>query len=212
VANAPHTSLATARYWTVPIGRAAIALIAAVLITFNQNHSADFGLLVFGGYTIAAGLFVALAGYRLLLDPRDRQLFVVQGVVGVVAGALALVFHTGGLGFFLFLVSVWGAVTGFLELYSGLRARRRVRGTTARVAASTGSLTARDWTSTGGLTAILALCFLLLPPNVVVSVGLLGAYLVIFGVYLVIAGLSLKWLPADAARTPTTASNESDSL
>ena len=212
MANAPHTSLATARYWTVPIGRAAIALIAAVLITFNQEHSADFGLLVFGGYAIAGGLFVALAGYRLLLDPRDRQLFVVQGVVGVVAGALALVFHTGGLGFFLFLVSVWGAGTGFLELYSGLRARRRVRGTTARGAASTGSLTARDWTSTGGLTAILALSFLLLPPNVVVSVGLLGAYLVIFGVYLVIAGLSLKWLPTDAACTPTTASNESDSL
>ena len=212
MANAPHTAIATERYWTIPIGRAAIAVVAAVLITFNQDHSATFGLLVFGGYAVAAGVFLAAAGYRLLLDPRDRQLFVVQGVVGVVAGALALVFHAGGLGFFLFLVSVWGAVTGFLELYSGLRARRRIRRAADGGAASAGGLTARDWTTTGGLTAILAVTFLLLPPNVVVSVGLLGAYLVIFGVYLVIAGLSLKWVPTDAARTPTTASNESDSL
>ncbi|MFO7689537.1 MAG: DUF308 domain-containing protein [Cryobacterium sp.] len=222
MANAPHTSLATTRYWTVPIGRAAIALVAAVLITFNQDHSASFGLLVFGGYAVLAGAFVALAGYRSLTDPRDRQLFLVQGAVGIVAGALALVFHAGGLGFFLFLVSVWGAVTGFLELYSGLRARRRVRGgaaSSARTpsartpsARTPSALTARDWRSMGALTAILALSFLLLPPNVVVSVGLLGAYLVIFGVYLIIAGLSLKWAATDDARPLTPASNESDTL
>lgn len=200
MANSQPASAALPRYWTVPIGRAVIALVAGVAITFNRDHSAAFGLLVFGAYAVVGGLFLVLASWRTLVDARDRQLFVVQGLVGLLAGALALIFADGGLGFFLYLVSVWGAVTGFLELYSGLRRRR---------AASVGVST-RDWLGMGGLTAVLALAFLLLPPNTVVAVGLFGAYLVVLGIYLVIGGLSLKWAATDAPRPVVPVANESD--
>lgn len=184
-----------ARYWTVPIVRAVLALVPAAIITFTADHAAEFGLLVFGAFALASGLLLAALSWRTLGDPRERTLFAVQGLVGVIAGVLALALNGGGLGFFLYVVSVWAAVTGFLELYSGVRVRGR-------------SASARDWMLVGGLTAALSLAFLLLPPNAVVSVGLLGAYLVILGVYLVIAGLSLKWAPADA---PTTATSTNDS-
>lgn len=185
-----------ARYWTVPVVRAALALVPAAVITFTAEHAAQFGLLVFGVFALASGLVLAGLSWRTLADPRERTLFVVQGAVGVVAGALALALNGGGLGFFLYLVTVWAAVTGFLELYSGLRVRSR-------------SASARDWMLVGGLTAALSLAFLLLPPNAVVSVGLFGAYLVIVGVYLIIAGLSLKWASADAPAT-THSTNDSD--
>ncbi|MFC5930587.1 hypothetical protein D6T64_16685 [Cryobacterium melibiosiphilum] len=201
MANSQPASAALPRYWTVPIGRAVVALVATAVITFNRDHSAAFGLLVFGGYALISGLLLIVASWRTLADARDRQLFVVQGFVGVLAGALALGFAGGGLGFFLYLVSVWGAVTGFLELYSGLRRRRA-----APVGVST-----RDWMSMGGLTAVLALAFLLLPPNTVVAVGLLGAYLAVFGIFLVIGGLSLKWAATDAPRPVAPVANESDS-
>lgn len=200
MANLLPTSAALPRYWTVPIGRALLALVGTVLITFNRDHSAAFGLLVFGGYAVVGGLFLTVASWRFLVDARDRQLFVVQGVVGVLAGALALIFADGGLGFFLFLISVWGAVTGFLELYSGLRRRRN-----APVGVSP-----RDWMSMGGLTSLLALALLLLPPNTVVAVGLFGAYLVVFGIFLVIGGLSLRWAATDASRPAAPVANESD--
>lgn len=205
MANAPAATAAERRYWTVPVGRAVIALIPAAVITFNPDHSAGFGLVVFGAFALLSGLFVGAVSWFTLGDARERTLFLVQGLVGVVLGALALVFHDGGLGFFLYLVSVWAAVTGFLELYSGTRARGR-------------SASARDWMSMGALTAILALVFLLLPPHAVVSVGLLGAYFVILGVYLVIGGLSLKWASAPAApdaaapAAATPAAKDSDIL
>jgi uncharacterized membrane protein HdeD (DUF308 family) len=199
VANAQAGTTLGSRYWTVPIVRAALALIPAAAITFNADHSAEFGLLVFGAFALSGGLAVGVLSRRTLTDSRDRSLFLVQGVVGVVAGALALAFHGGGLGFFLYLVTVWAAVTGFLELYSGIRARRRNPGD-------------RDWMLVGAVTAVLALVFLLLPPNAVVSVGLLGAYLVMLGVYLVIAGLSLKWATTPDARTRTASPNDSDTL
>ncbi|TFD77544.1 hypothetical protein E3T53_11285 [Cryobacterium psychrophilum] len=193
-----ETSGTGARYWAVPISRAVLALVPAAVITFNRDHSAAFGLLAFGSFALASGLLVAVLSWLTLTDVRARRLFLIQGIVGIVAGSLALAFHTGGLGFFLYLVSVWAAVTGFLELYSGTRARGR-------------SLVAKDWMLLGAATAVLALTFLLLPPNAVVSVGLLGAYLVMIGVYLVIAGLSLKWATTDAVATVAPVATDSDS-
>lgn len=193
--NAPAATAAERRYWTVPIGRAVLALIPAAVITFNADHSPELGLVAFGAFAVLSGILVAVGSWLTLGDARARTLFLVQGIAGVVLGALALAFHSGGLGFFLYLVSVWGAVTGFLELYSGTRARGK-------------SASARDWMSMGALTAILALVFLILPPHAVVSVGLLGAYFVVLGVYLVIGGLSLKWASTPAAAT--SAAKDSD--
>jgi uncharacterized membrane protein HdeD (DUF308 family) len=196
VANAPTASALGPRYWTVPVVRAVLALIPAIVITFTPDHSAEFGLITFGAFALLGGLFIAAFSWRTLADPVFRTLFLLQGVVGAVVGAVALGFHGGGLGFFLYLVSVWGAVTGFLELYSGIRLRTR-------------NPAARDWLVVGSATAVLALAFLLLPPHAVVSVGLLGAYLVMLGVFLVIAGLSLKWTTAPA-RQVAAAVNDSD--
>ncbi|WP_104132968.1 hypothetical protein [Cryobacterium sp. M91] len=185
-------------YWRVPFGRALIALIPAAIITFNGDHSAEFGVITFGAFALASGLWLILSGPRTLTVATDRSLFLISGIVSMVAGGVALAFHVGGHGFFLFVVSVWGAVTGFLEIYAGIRVRKR-------------ALPAKDWLFTGIGTAILALLFLLLPPNPVVSVGLFGAYLVFLAVFLPIAGLSLKW-DSPRQRRGVPVPNDSDSL
>ena len=198
MAKAQALSNVGSGYWTVPFGRAMIAVIPAAIITFNRDHSAQLGLLVFGAFALASGLWLVLAGPRTLTVATDRSLFLISGIVSMVAGGVALAFHAGGHGFFLFVVSVWGAVTGFLEIYAGIRVRKR-------------ALPAKDWLFTGIGTAILALLFLLLPPNPVVSVGLFGAYLVFLAVFLPIAGLSLKW-DSPRQRRGVPVPNDSDSL
>lgn len=197
MAHAPAAAVIGTRYWTVPVARAIVAVVPAAVITFNADHSAEFGLVVFGAFALVSGLVTGLLSWKTVTDPRDRTIFAVQGAVGVLAGALALALSGGGLGFFLYIVSVWAAVTGVLELYTGIRVRGR------------GQVT-RDWLLVGALTAVLAVVFLLLPPNAVVAVGLFGAYLVIIGVYLVIAGVSLTAAHADAPRGPASSSTDSD--
>lgn len=199
MANAPAASATGFGYWIVPIARAVLALVPAIVITFTTDHSAAFGSTVFGVFAIVTGIVVGILSSRTLADRATRTLFLMQGIVGVLAGVLALLFSAGGLGFFLYLVTVWAAVTGFLELYSGVRVRNR-------------TASARDWMIAGAATAVLALVFLLLPPNAVVAVGLFSAYLVLLGVYLAIAGLSLKWAAAADQRTPQPVANESDVL
>lgn len=167
-------------YWAVPVARAVVALVAAGVVTFTANHSATFGLVVFGAYAILEGLLVGILSLRTVADRTVRRLFVAQGVIGLIAGVLALALSSSGLGLFLYLVSVWAALTGFLELYCGLRSRSK-------------DAAARDWIIVGAFTAVLAIVFLLIPSDSVLAVGLFGAYAVIVGVYLAIGGFSLKW-------------------
>ena len=193
-----------AAYWYVPLVRAIPLAVMAVLITFSADHSSRLGMLSFGLFAVVSGLALALLSSRPLGRGVQRAVFVGQGILTVLAGLVAVIWPNAGVGFFLFLLSGWAALTGFLELYAGIRAR-------GRHAAS------RDWLFIGGLTVVLALVVLIVPPDLqdqflgengvsgvlstsIIVVGCLGAYGAIAAVYLVIAGLSLKWAPAAAVQ------------
>jgi uncharacterized membrane protein HdeD (DUF308 family) len=129
-------------------------------------------------------------------ERRARGLFVVQGVITVIAGIAALVLPQGGVHYFVWVVSAWAVVTGALELVNGIRARGRIA-------------SARDGMILGALTLILAIGFLVVPPDYsqalggieqikgeltasVVLVGMFGAWAIIAGVLLGIAAVSAR--------------------
>jgi uncharacterized membrane protein HdeD (DUF308 family) len=182
--------------WYVPLARAVPALVLALVITFSPDHSSALGLVSLGVFGIVAGASLAAFGFRSAKGV-TRTITLAQGLVTIAAGIAAIVAPGGGLPYFVFVLTAFAAITGFLELYLGLRSRGRSR-------------VSRDWVFAGALTAVLALVVLLLPPDFsqvftgpdgvtreltasVIAVGALGAYWAILGVYLVIAGLSLKW-------------------
>ncbi len=184
------------------MARAIPALVLAVVVTFSADHSAPLGLLTFGLFGAASGAVITVFALRAG-SGTVRTVQLVQGVITVIAGIVSLVMINGGLPFFLFLLSTFAAVTGFLELYLGLRGRGKDR-------------SARDWIFVGALTALLAVVVMLVPPGFtqsftgpddierqltasVIVVGVLGAYFAILGIYLMIAGLSLKWAPDNEA-------------
>jgi uncharacterized membrane protein HdeD (DUF308 family) len=177
----------TARYWLAQLARAVVALIAGVAITLDQNHAVGFGIAAFAAFAIVSGLVVA--SFWFVTDAASRALWMVQGLVGVAAGIVALIVHSGGLGALLYGVSVWALLTGASELYGGWRARR-----TAGEASA-----ARDRMLVGGFTVVLSIAYLTIPADHRLAVGLFGAYAIVIGVYLAIGALSLKWAPAAQA-------------
>jgi uncharacterized membrane protein HdeD (DUF308 family) len=199
--------------------RAIPAVIAAGIITFSLDHSAPLGLTVFGGFALLTGVLTLILVPRTLATDRGARLnFLVSGVVGILAGAAALLFAGAGsaaVPALFLIVIVWALLTGVLELYSGLRVRGR-------------SPFARDWMTIGGLTVLLAVAYLLVPPGMnqqfegpdgvvrsltasIVTVGFFGAYAAILAVLLLIGGFSLKWGTDDARRASTTGTTESQS-
>ncbi|MET0672940.1 MAG: acyl-CoA synthetase, partial [Microbacterium pygmaeum] len=102
----------------VQLARAAFAALAAVMITFSSDHSAEVGLSVFSGFAIATGLIFLVSAW--LVYPSGRRWpALALGVISVVAGM------AGGLaplrtvaGFFV-IVGAWALVSGVLEAVVG---------------------------------------------------------------------------------------------
>ncbi|MBK5237689.1 MAG: hypothetical protein JJE28_01105 [Actinomycetales bacterium] len=176
--------------------RAVPAIVAAAIITFSRNHSAVVGLSVFGGYAIVASVVLFVAISRIPLTGSDRIFFGVQAVVTWTSGIIALFNLGGGLSALVLVLSIWAALTAALELYAGYRHSDRA--------------IAREWLTVGAFTAILAIIVALFPINDVYAVGLFGAYGAILGVYLVIAGLSLRSDGSTSAIAPNTVTTNSE--
>jgi len=179
-AGADRLTASRSPYWGVPVARAIPALIVGLVLTFVPNHSSQIGLFAFGAFSLVSGVLIAGLSFRTMPKSTSRSLFVLQGVVMAIAGVLALALNSFPLAFLFYLVSVSSAIAAMLELYSGIRAKGS-------------NPAAKDWIVVGAATGVLALIFLLLPLTAVVAVGLLGAYGIMLGIFLLIAGLSLRW-------------------
>ncbi|TAL44939.1 MAG: hypothetical protein EPN91_03450 [Salinibacterium sp.] len=192
--------------WYTPTARAIVAAIAAIAITFSADHSAPLGFLVLGFFAAATGAILIVAGIRGAAGASDRIFTVMHGAIAVVVGVIALSATWAGLPFLVLLLTGFAVITGAIELYLGIRARR-----TKAVETVT-----RDQIFIGALTLLLAVAVLLVPPDYVQPfaiphgvtgqvtasvfvVGLFGAYASVIAVYLVIAGLSLKWHPKETS-------------
>ena len=182
------------RTWSLTLVRAIPAAVVALLITFLADHSAILGFFALGGFALATGIVVLIAALRGAYPTRP---FAIHGGLLIAGGAVALTLNQSGLPVLLFLTSALFGATGIVELVTGLRARGVLPA-------------ARDWIFVGALSAVLAIAVLLIPADFrevfpipgttvppltasVILVGLIGAYAAVVAVYLVIAGLSLKW-------------------
>jgi uncharacterized membrane protein HdeD (DUF308 family) len=201
-------------YWPLPVLRAVPAAVVALVVTFSAEHSSRFGLIAFAVLALATGSLVALILRRRLMRSGVRGILTAQAAVSLVLGVAALVLADRGVTAFIVVVAVWAALTGALELYAGLRERRR-------------HPASGDWTTSGALTLVLAIALLVVGPDFaqefvgpdgvdrvldssVVAVGLFGAYSAIIAVYLLVAGLSAKWGTTGRPDAPPAAESTTD--
>jgi len=185
--------------WYAILARAIPAIVLAIIVTLSADHSVPFGMLTLGLFGAATGAIILVFVLRSPVRGIERGIGITSGLITALVGVAALASPGSSLSLFILLVTSFAAITGFLELYLGLRVRKT-------------STAGRDHVFAGALTILLALVVLLIPADFVqpftgpdgvareltasiIIVGVLGAYWAILGVYLVIAGLSLKWVP-----------------
>lgn len=141
-----------------------LSIIPALVITFLPDHSLSTGLLLFGLWALVAGV-TASQLLRREGERAWRSAWQLTESIGVVA---LILWATGLYDSFNWLVGFWAAAFAALTLIRTRRSQLFI----------------------GVLTVAFGLAQLLMPVNPVVNVGLLGAYLVILGVWLVIGALS----------------------
>lgn len=174
---------ASASLWLAPIARAIPAIVVGLVITFTPDHSASMGLISLGVFGAVSAVVLVLTTLRLgagePLRTLHRGLSVIAAVVAAAAFALVAGLEGNLLPFLLLTLGAYGVFAGAYEVVWGLRHRGI-------------SPLARDGITVGAGTVILALILVAVGDSVS-AVGFFGAYAVIVGVYLVIAGFSAKW-------------------
>lgn len=199
--------------WWLPISRAAVALAAAIVITFTGGHSAQYGLIVLTGW-LAATAAVDLVAWRVLPKSLPRTASFGRGVVGLLGALLAGLAAAGVLGEMhdverAAVLGLTAAATllviGMFEAGVGVK----TKGTDAY---------SRDWTTAGTIQIVAAIAIMFVPPGfehryqvedvdgiltgAIIVVGLIGATAAILGVLLAIAGISLRSAKRSAAVPP----------
>ncbi|WP_345800942.1 acyl-CoA synthetase [Microbacterium sp. AZCO] len=193
----------------VQLARAVFAALAAAMITFSPDHSAAIGMSVFSGWAIATSIVFFVAIW--LVYPAGRRWpFVLLGIVTVIAGMVGGVSTWRTTTIFFVVVIVWALLAGVIELASGIRSRRELRGSADLQARGE----ARDAITVGIITILLGLGLLFVPTQyalryyiadagqsftltgTTIGVGIFGGYAAIIAVYLAIAGFSPRRSPS----------------
>ena len=169
--------------WVAPVLRAIPALVVGLIITFTAEHSASLGLGILAAFGLGTSFVLVVTSLRMgggnPQRPLHRGLAIIAGLAGVLA-LVVLATAGGGLALLLLLVGGYAVLAGALELVWRIRHRNR-------------SPVARDAVVIGIGTLALAVVIALVG-DPVSAVGFFGAYAVVLGVFLLIAGVSLTSL------------------
>ena len=118
------------KWWMIAV-RGVVALGFGLLVLLWPGIDAHVLALAFGGFAVVDGLVLAglaVVGRDVL---ENWWVVLVEGVVGVALGVLALAWDDiGGLRL-LALLAAWAVVTGVFEIEAGVRLRRLARGETS---------------------------------------------------------------------------------
>ena len=95
----------------VQLGRALLAAVAAVMVTFSPDHSAGVGLAIFSGWAIATALILLIAAW--LVYPQGRRgAPILLGALTLVAGMITGLPGIRSVTLFFVVVIVWALATG----------------------------------------------------------------------------------------------------
>jgi uncharacterized membrane protein HdeD (DUF308 family) len=184
-AQARLRSAALARNWWAIAIRGALAIVFGALIFAAPGAALLAFVLVFAAYAFLDGIFAIIAAVRAARRHERWGLLVFEGVVDLVAAAIAVVLPAATVLAFVFLLAAWALVTGVLAIIAAFQLNIDH---------------GRIWMVLSGLASILLAVALIIAPllGAVVLAWWVGAYAIVAGVAAVILAVRLRVHRRDA--------------
>jgi uncharacterized membrane protein HdeD (DUF308 family) len=169
----------TGHWWALAL-RGVIAILFGVAVFLRPDIALEALILLFGAYALVDGVFAIVGVFRGTRSGTPRWLLLVEGVAGILAGIIALIFPGLTAVALLYLVAAWAVVTGLAQIATAIRLRQEIRGEWALIL--------------GGILSVLfGLLLAVLPGVGILSlIWLIGAYAVAFGVLLLITAFQVR--------------------
>jgi uncharacterized membrane protein HdeD (DUF308 family) len=171
---------ALARRWWVLALRGLLAVLFGIAAFVWPRITATALILVFGAYALIDGAFTVLAGFGERREHSGWWLVVLQGLVAIIAGVLALSWPNVTAYVLALLVGVWALITGVFLIIIAIRLRKELE---------------NEWSLlVAGLVSIALGIALVIAPvsGVVAMTWLIASYAIILGVLLIALALRLR--------------------
>lgn len=169
----------TQNWWLVVLR--GVAAILFGIAAFVWPGPTLFALIIlFGLYALIDGFIAVATSVSHSKDSPRWWVFLIEGLVGVVIGIVALVWPGLTTLALLGMIAAWSIITGVLEIAAAIRLRRAIT---------------NEWMlALGGILSIALGVVLLLQPlaGTLIIVWTMGAYAIISGVLWVILGFQLR--------------------
>jgi len=166
--------------WWVVVARGVLAIVFGLYALFVPGLALESLIMVFGIMVLVAGLLAIVAGVRRRANHQVAVPILVEGIVCVAFGVLALLRPIGTAVAALYFVSAFAIVSGVVHIVAGLKLRKELPGEWALIVS-------------GVLTTVFGVLMGLLPWAGLLSlIWMIGAYSLFFGILFIIFGFRLR--------------------
>jgi uncharacterized membrane protein HdeD (DUF308 family) len=169
-----------ARWWWTFILRGVLAIAFGVVAFLSPPATIAALVLLFGAWALVDGVFHIAGAIQDRSRNRSWWLAVLEGVVSIIAGVLALAFPAFAAVSLLLIIAAWSIVTGVVEVVMAIRLREQI----------TGEL----WLAIAGILSIVfgVLLFLFPTSGAITIVWIIGAFAIAFGIAMIVLGWRLR--------------------
>jgi len=164
-------------WWAVGL-RGILGILFGLICLLTPGIAIGVFVILFAAYMLVDGVFAIISGIKAARNGERWGLLILEGIVDLAAGAVAVLWPAITLVALIWLVAVWAIVSGVLML----------------TAAFTLNLDhGRWWLALGGIASVVFGILLVVEPLIgaVVLTLWIGAYALVFGVFLLILAFQL---------------------
>ena len=169
-----------ARWWWTFIVRGLLAIAFGLLAFLAPGWGIAVLIGLFAAWALIDGAGSLFAGFRTRGVDRSWWLEVLEGLVSIAAGVIALLLPADAAQVLVILVAAWAIVTGAIQIWTAIRLRRAIRG--------------EIWLVLAGAASILfgVTLFLFPAAGALSLVWLIGSGAIVFGAFMIMLGWRLR--------------------
>lgn len=168
------------RYWWLLALRGVAAILFGILAFIWPQLTLEVLIILFGVYVLIDGASNIVTGFSQR-ESNDRWwVMLLEGLVGILAGILTLVYPGMSAFILLYFIAAWAILTGVLEIVAAIRLRKEITG---------------EWAlALSGVASIIfgILLFLFPGTGALAVVWIIGSYAILFGALLIYLAFKVR--------------------
>jgi uncharacterized membrane protein HdeD (DUF308 family) len=170
------------RNWRILAIRGAAGVLFGVAALVWPGLTLAVLVALFGAYALVDGVFAAVAAIRYRRQYGRWWALLLEGVLGIVAGLVAVLLPGLTAAVLVYLIAGWAVATGVFEIVAAVRLRQEIEG---------------EWllALSGVASVLLGVLLIVRPgPGALALVWLIGSYAIVFGALLLVLAFRLRGL------------------